>query len=75
MKEENNKEQSLKVNRRDFMKTSLAAGAGLMVGQTAFSQTNESAKDGELNIALIGSGSQGRNLLNNCLKIDCFRMG
>ena len=57
------------LTRREFIGTTAAAGAGLVLaaGTNVFGQT-ESAT-GKINIALIGFGAQGR-LLESLLKID-----
>ncbi len=57
------------MSRRDFMvSAAAAAAAGLVLSESARGQEAGGAK-GALQIAMIGVGSQGRNLLNNCLKI------
>jgi predicted dehydrogenase len=69
------------MTRREFVQSSALAGAGLIAGlsawETAVATGQEKAAAGgkpdELAIAIIGAGSQGRNLLNNCLKIDGVR--
>jgi predicted dehydrogenase len=64
------------ITRREFVQT--AAAAGLVMSVPAWAQEPKpapkaaSAAD-ELAIAIIGSGSQGRNLLLNCLKIPGVR--
>jgi predicted dehydrogenase len=66
------------LTRRQFVQTAVA-GVGLAASMTAWAQEKvESAaaaagQPGELAIAMIGVGSQGRNLLNNCLKIAGVR--
>ena len=56
--------------RRDFISTTAAAGAGVMLasGTKVFGQTKSA--NGKINIALIGFGAQGRVLLESLLKID-----
>ena len=58
------------INRREFISTSAAAGAGLMLasGAKVFGQTK--SPDGKLNVAVIGYGAQGRVLVESLLKID-----
>jgi predicted dehydrogenase len=58
------------LTRREFINTTAAAGAGLMLasGAKVFGQVKSA--DGKLNIALIGFGAQGRVLLESLLKID-----
>jgi len=62
-------------SRRSFMQTVAAAGAGLAAaGAMAQQQPDaDGKKPAELKIAIIGAGSQGRNLLLNCLKIPAVR--
>jgi predicted dehydrogenase len=63
------------LTRRDFLRTAAVTGAGLMVTIPGWAQ--EQAAEGgnvdELRIAIIGPGSQGRNLLNQTLKIPGIR--
>jgi hypothetical protein len=62
---------SLGLNRRDFLQA--AAGAGLMMTLPGFAAAASRSKSDELRIAMIGPGSQGRNLLTQCLKIPDVR--
>jgi predicted dehydrogenase len=57
--------------RRAFMR-SAAAGAGLLLTGPVWAQEGKRNTD-ELRIAMIGPGSQGRNLLTKCLKIPGIR--
>lgn len=59
------------VNRRQFLKTSALAGASLAVGARAFAAAAGGGND--LNVAVIGAGTQGRVLLTNSLKIPGVR--
>jgi predicted dehydrogenase len=64
------------ITRREFVRT--AAAAGLVMTVPAWAQEPKPAPTTappgeELTIAIIGSGSQGRNLLLNCLKIPGIR--
>ncbi len=63
------------LNRREFLGTAAAAGAGLMVTWPGWAQEQGAApaKVDELRVAFIGPGSQGRNLLTQCLKIPGIR--
>jgi predicted dehydrogenase len=58
------------ITRREFVRTTAAAGAGVLLtaGAPAFAQSKSA--NGKLNIALIGFGAQGRVLLESLLKID-----
>ncbi len=65
------------VTRRHFVQTAAVTSAGMwLAGPQAWAQeAAEKTGDNppELAIAIIGPGSQGRNLLNNCLKIAGIR--
>ena len=69
--------RSDELTRRQFVHgTAVAAGAGLMMGNPAVWAQEAAETKGnadELAVAIIGPGSQGRNLLNNCLKIPGIR--
>ena len=51
------------LNRREFISTTAAAGAGLMLASGAKAFGQGPAANSKLNIALIGFGAQGRVLL------------
>lgn len=61
------------LSRRDFVKSAAAAGAALMVTVPGWAQSAASQPVQELRVAIIGPGSQGRNLLTQCLKIPGIR--
>ncbi len=56
------------MDRRSFLKSSVAVGAGLALARTGLAEAIDPASRA-LNIALIGAGAQGRVLLDSCLKI------
>ncbi len=62
------------LTRREFLGTTAAAGAGLVLasGAKVFGQTKSA--NGQINIALVGFGAQGRVLLESLLKIDGIRL-
>ena len=60
------------LTRRDFIATAAATGAGLLLTRGAFGQEAK-PKANDINVALIGAGSQGRVLLAACLKIPGVR--
>lgn len=62
------------VTRRDFIRTTAtaAAGAGMLMNMPVFGQEAAPATD-DLTLAIIGPGSQGRNLLTKCLRIPGVR--
>ncbi|MCA8960937.1 MAG: Gfo/Idh/MocA family oxidoreductase [Planctomycetes bacterium] len=69
-----------RVSRRDFVKGA-AAGAGFLLGTAwmddpslwALESQDSAGHTDELAVAIIGPGSQGRNLLTKCVKIPGIR--
>ncbi|MFC1724573.1 Gfo/Idh/MocA family oxidoreductase [candidate division KSB1 bacterium] len=66
-----NKKNDKSINRRKFLGYTAATGAGLIISRMA--HADKRIKKDELNIALLGAGSQGQVLLNACLKIPGLR--
>jgi predicted dehydrogenase len=66
---------TVRFTRRRFLGSAAAVGAGLMVTVPGWAQqtTDSSAKEDELAVGIIGPGSQGRVLINFCLKIPGLR--
>jgi predicted dehydrogenase len=60
------------ISRRSFFRSAAAVGTGLVLSPHASGQT-ASAPAGTVNVALLGSGTQGQELLNCCLKIPNIR--
>jgi predicted dehydrogenase len=62
------------INRREFLGTTAAAGAGLLLasGAQVFSQARPANR--RINVALIGFGAQGRVLLESLLKIEGIQL-
>jgi predicted dehydrogenase len=62
------------LTRREFIGTTAAAGAGLMLasGADVFGQTKSAS--GKMNVALVGFGAQGRVLLESLLKMDGIQL-
>ena len=63
-----NKKETRNLDRRDFIKVSAAAGAGLMFAPYLKTSAQNSLTN-DINVALLGTGSQGQVLMNSCLKI------
>lgn len=68
------------LSRREFLKSSASAGLGVALAGPALSSpsfaraTQETSKVAELNIAVIGTGVQGRVLIESCLRIPEVRI-
>jgi len=60
-----------KMNRRSFLRSTAAVGAGLAFAPRMFAQASGGAKD--INVALLGAGTQGQVLMQACLKIPNVR--
>ncbi|MCB0283337.1 MAG: Gfo/Idh/MocA family oxidoreductase [Calditrichaeota bacterium] len=60
------------INRRSFLKTSAAAGTGLIFAPAILKQARANDSN-DLNIALLGAGAQGQVLMNATLKIPGIR--
>lgn len=71
MSDPNMPDQPAGLSRRQFVQATAAAGAGLVLSAPLWAQANAAADD--LNVAIIGAGSQGRNLVINALKIPGIR--
>ena len=74
--QENNKNQQGKpspsIDRRTFLASASAAGAGLALAGTRSARAQTSGSD-DLNVAIIGLGAQGMVLINSILKIPGIR--
>jgi len=68
----NNQETAKELNRRSFLRSTAAAGAGLAFAPMASSRA-ASGKPDDINVALLGAGAQGQVLMNACLKIPGVR--
>ncbi len=66
--------QNQQIGRRSFLSSTTALGAGLAIASNSLADENSTPSD-ELKIGLIGAGSQGRNLLNSCVKLPGIRIG
>jgi predicted dehydrogenase len=61
-----------RINRRNFVKTGMAAGAGLIIAPLIMKHARANDSN-DLQVALLGAGAQGQVLLNACLKIPNIR--
>jgi predicted dehydrogenase len=59
------------IDRRSFLRTTAAVGAGLAFAPKMFAQASGGSKD--INVALLGAGAQGQVLMQACLKIPNIR--
>lgn len=71
MDEQNTKER---IDRRDFLHSAAAAGAGLAFSPMVLGQTGSGKKSEDINVALLGVGEQGQVLTTDCLKIPGIRI-
>ena len=67
----NNQISDKKINRRSFLHTTAAAGAGLAFSPMVL---GAGGKPDDINIALLGCGAQGQVLMNSILKIPGIRI-
>ncbi len=63
------KKTIMRIDRRSFLHSAVATGAGLVLSPMAWGQTVNSTKPGDINVALLGAGRQGQVLMNTCLRI------
>jgi predicted dehydrogenase len=68
----NSKNTDGKIDRRSFLRSTAAAGAGLAFSPMVLGQTDSSKPD-DINVALLGCGKQGQALMNACMKIPGVR--
>ena len=60
------------IDRREFLRSTAALGAGVVLAPKSFGQAAGSGPD-DINVALLGTGAQGQVLLNACLKMRGVR--
>jgi predicted dehydrogenase len=60
------------LDRRSFLRSTAAMGAGLVFSPAAFGQAGGKKPD-DVNVALLGAGAQGQVLMNACLRIPGLR--
>ena len=68
----NNQKTVEKIGRRNFLRSTAAAGAGLAFSPMVLGQTGGKKPD-DINIGLLGCGAQGQVLMNACLKMPGIR--
>ena len=64
------------MNRRSFLRSTAAAGAGLVIAPVVLGQAASPAepkKADDINVALLGTGEQGQVLMNACRKVPGIR--
>ena len=61
------------MDRREFMRSTAAVGAGLIFSPMVVAQTETGQKPDDINVAIIGAGDQGRILLESAVKIPGVR--
>jgi len=71
----NNQKTKREMDRRSFLRTGAAVGAGIILSPSVFGQDPNSTggKPDDINVALLGAGAQGQVLLNACMKIPGVR--
>jgi predicted dehydrogenase len=80
MSESQDKKKKKILSRREFLKSSTSAGLGMALAGPVLSnppivrKTQETIKAAELKIAVIGTGVQGRVLIESCLRIPEVRI-
>jgi predicted dehydrogenase len=67
-----NQKTSKKIDRRSFLRSTAAIGAGLAFSPVVFGQASDKKPD-DINVALLGAGAEGQVLMNDCLKIPGIR--
>ena len=67
-----NQKTDKKIDRRSFLRSTAAAGAGLAFSPMVLGQAG-GKKPGDINVGLLGCGAQGQVLMNACLKIPGIR--
>lgn len=63
----------MRIDRRNFLQSAAVTGAGLILSPMVLGQTNSSKKPDDINVALLGAGSQGQVLMNTCLRMPGVR--
>jgi len=61
------------MGRREFIRSTAAVGAGLIFSPMVVAETATGSKSDDINVAIIGTGDQGRVLLEAAVKIPGLR--
>ena len=69
----NENRTSTGLNRREFIRSTAAVGAGLIFSPMVLGETGAVAKSDDINVAIIGVGDEGRVLLESAVKIPGLR--
>ena len=70
----NNLIAQTKIDRRGFLYSAAAAGAGLALSPMVSVESSAGKKPDDINVALLGVGEQGQVLMCACLKIQGIRI-
>ena len=70
----NRRETEQGINRRNFLHSAAAAGAGLALSRGTLARANSGKKPDDINVALLGAGEQGKVLMEDCRKIPGIRL-
>jgi len=68
------KKNEKEINRRSFLRSTVAVGAGLAFTPMVVAQTDSGKKLDDINVALLGAGQQGRALVESCIRIPGVRL-
>jgi len=68
-----NKESNLKVDRRSFLRSTAAIGAGLAFSPMVVAKSDSGKKTDDINVAILGAGAQGQVLMTACRNIPGVR--
>lgn len=66
-------EANLKMDRRQFLYSATALGAGLTLTPTVFGAANTAKEPETLNVALIGAGDEGKVLMEGAIRVPGVR--
>jgi predicted dehydrogenase len=69
----NKTEKKEGIERRDFLRSTAAASAGLMLAPMITERTEAADSGDDINVALLGAGRQGQVLVASCMKIPGLR--